>query len=233
LRHEAWTLAKDIKALIKGYEKFRKQYFKNPASIFEDLVRLGQRPKILMIACSDSRIDPAIVMGCQPGDLFVIRNVANLVPPYEEDQSYHGTSAALQFGVCSLGIRHVILFGHTQCGGIQALLEQTPETCEQKGFIAKWMELAKPAYDTVLKLHSQETLHKRMTLCGQYSLINSLKNLETFPWIKERIEKRKVLLHAWNFDLEKGVLESFDRKSQRFREVRLEKNFEDLYDAPY
>lgn len=224
-------MAKEIEALIQGYERFRKKYFKSPSSTFEDLVRLGQRPKILMIACSDSRVDPAIVMKCQPGDLFVIRNVANLVPPYEDDQSYHGTSAALQFGVCSLGIRHVILFGHTRCGGIQSLLEQTPEACEQRGFVAKWMELAKPAYDTVFKHHSQETFQKKATLCGQFSLMNSLKNLETFPWIRERVKKGRVFLHAWNFDLEKGILEVFDKKEQSFKEIRTEKNFRELSNA--
>ena|SRR3990167_7191757 len=222
-------MSKDVDALIQGYEKFRERYFNTPNSAFEDLVRLGQRPKVLMIACSDSRVDPAIVMGCKPGDLFVIRNVANLVPPYEDDGSYHGTSAALQFGVCGLGIRHVILFGHTQCGGIQALLEKTPETCEQKGFVAKWMELAKPAYEAVLKYHSQESLEKKTTLCGHYSLVNSLKNLETFPWIVEREEKGELFLHAWNFDLERGILEVFDRQEKRFKEITTQKNFEDLY----
>src|SRR5437879_1167433 len=107
-------MPKEIENLIQGYQRFRSHYFSDSNSTFEDLTRWGQRPKILMIACSDSRVDPALVMNCQPGDLFVIRNVANLVPPYEDDQSYHGTSAALEFGVCELDIRHIILFGHTQ-----------------------------------------------------------------------------------------------------------------------
>lgn len=213
-------MPKDIETLIQGYQKFRNDYFNDSNSAFEDLVRWGQRPKILMIACSDSRVDPALVMNCQPGDLFVIRNVANLVPPYEDDQSYHGTSAALQFGVCSLGIRHVILFGHTQCGGIQALLEQAPETCGQKGFIAKWMELAKPAHEAVLEYHPEKSLDEKTTLCGQYSLINSLKNLETFPWIADKVQEGSLFLHAWNFDLSKGILEGFDPKQNCFKELK-------------
>jgi carbonic anhydrase len=221
-------MPKTIEALLEGYQKFRKKYFKDEKSHFEDLVRLGQRPKVLMIACSDSRVDPAIVMDCQPGDLFVIRNVANLVPPYEDDGSYHGTSAALQFGICSLEIHHVILFGHTQCGGIQALLEQTPETCAQKGFIAKWMELAKPAYEAVSEYHSHKSLKEKTTLCGQYSLINSLRNLETFPWIKERVEKGTLFLHAWNFDIERGILEIFSKEENCFKEIITKKNSEDL-----
>jgi carbonic anhydrase len=215
----------DIENLIQGYRQFRNHYFSEKNSTFEDLVRLGQRPKILIIACSDSRVDPALVMNCQPGDLFVIRNVANLVPPFEDDQSYHGTSAALQFGICGLGIRHIILFGHTQCGGIQALLEQAPETCEQKGFISKWMELAKPAHEAVLQYHKDTTLDEKNTLCGQYSLINSLRNLQTFPWIAERVTGGNLFLHAWNFDLVQGVIEIFDEKENCFKKLKEQNDF--------
>lgn len=215
-------MLRDIENLIQGYHRFRAQYFSDStdsSSAFEDLVRLGQRPKVLMIACSDARVDPAIVMNCQPGELFVIRNVANLVPPYEDDQSYHGTSAALEFGVCGLGIRHVILFGHTQCGGIQALLEGSATECAQKSFISKWMELANPAHQAVLEYHKESSLDEKTTLCGQYSLINSLKNLQTFPWIAERVENGSLSLHAWNFDLSRGVLEAFDPELNCFRDL--------------
>ncbi len=210
-------MSKDIEHLIQGYQEFRSNYLKAENSAFEDLVRCGQRPKVLIIACSDSRVDPAIVMNCQPGDLFVIRNVANLVPPYEDDTSYHGTSAALEFGVCILGIRHVILFGHTQCGGIQALLERTQEKAEQKSFINKWMELARPAQKAVLKNHPDISFDEKTTLCGHYSLINSLKNLQTFPYIVERVNKGSLFLHAWNFNLSKGVLEAFDPQENCFK----------------
>ncbi len=212
-------MSNEIETLIEGYHKFRRHYFSDSNSIFETLVRQGQRPKILMIACSDSRVDPALVMNCQPGDLFVIRNVANLVPPYEEDQSYHGTSAALEFGVCDLSIRHIILFGHTQCGGIQALLKKSCERNQPKSFISKWMELAKPAHEAVVKFHQEKSFEEKATLCGQYSLINSLKNLETFPCIAERVNKGTLSLHAWNFDLSRGILESFDREENCFREI--------------
>jgi len=214
-------MSKDIENLIQGYQQFRKRYFSESSSAFEELVRLGQRPKVLMIACSDSRVDPAIVMNCQPGDLYVIRNVANLVPPYEDDQSYHGTSAALEFGICGLGIRHVILFGHTQCGGIQALLARSTNEYAHKSFISKWMELAKPACDVVLEHHGECSLDAKTTLCGQYSLVNSLKNLETFPWIAEGVKEGNLFLHAWNFDLARGVLEAFDPEQNCFKDLNV------------
>lgn len=212
-------MPKAIGTLLKGYKKFREHYYSDANVLFEDLVRRGQRPKILMIACSDSRVDPALVLNSQPGDLFMIRNVANLIPPYENDQAYHGTSAALEFGVCVLGIRHVILFGHTQCGGIQSLLESSPEKLKEKGFITKWMELARPAHQAVLDFHSSHSLEEKITLCGQYSLINSLKNLMTFPWINEKVQAGNLALHAWNFDLSRGSLEAFDPNENCFKEI--------------
>ena len=213
-------MQREIETLIQGYEKFRSQNYHHENSAFIDLVRLGQRPKILIIACSDSRVDPAIVMDCQPGDLFVIRNVANLVPPYEDDQSYHGTSAALEFGVTGLGIHHIILFGHTQCGGIQSLLEHPPQKNGKKSFINKWMELAAPAHEAVLNHHANLSLEEKTTLCGKYSLINSLKNLQTFPCIAEGVEKKTLFLHAWNFDLSQGILEEYDPVGNCFRNLR-------------
>lgn len=208
-----------MKDLIEGYKSFRNEIMGEEKAAFEELIHKGQRPKVLVIACSDSRIDPALVLKCKPGDLFVIRNVANLVPTYEEDQSYHGTSAALQFAICNLSIQHIILFGHTQCGGMQALLEQSSEICKEKGFIAKWLELAKPAYERVSNDHQNEAFDKKVDLCGQYSLINSLNNLQTFPWIKERVATNQLSLYAWNFVLDQGVIESYDKKTGSFKEI--------------
>lgn len=212
-------MAKDIDTLLKGYQKFREHYYGESSLLFEDLVRWGQRPKILMVACSDSRVDPALVLNSQPGDLFMIRNVANLIPPYEDDQAYHGTSAALEFGICTLGIHHIILFGHTQCGGIQSLLESSAKIPPQKSFIRKWMELARPAHQAILDFHADRPLEEKTTLCGQYSLINSLKNLMTFPWINEKVQQGSLFLHAWNFDLSKGNLEAFDPQSNCFKTI--------------
>jgi len=160
-------------------------------------------------------------MNCQPGDLFVVRNVANLVPTYEEDLSYHGTSAALEFGVCVLGIRHLILFGHTQCGGIQTLLEHSHEKCGPKSFLVKWMELAKFAHDATINNHPEKPFEEKVTLCGQYSLINSLRNLKTFPWVREKMAQDALHLHAWNFDMSQGTLEAYDEAQNCFKAIDL------------
>jgi carbonic anhydrase len=211
-------MQKSIKALIEGYQRFRHLYFEQGNSDYAQLVQQGQKPQALMIACSDSRVDPALVMNCQPGDLFVIRNVANLVPPYEDDQAYHGTSAALEFGICVLGIQHVILFGHTPCGGIQALLERSHEKCSSS-FLVKWMELARTACEATQQAHVSESFEEKVTYCGRFSLMHSLENLMTFPWIFERVQRGSLFLHAWNFDMSTGVLESYDEKTRCFRPI--------------
>jgi carbonic anhydrase len=211
-------MTNDIDTLLEGYQKFREHYYDASNAHFEELIRWGQRPKILMIACSDSRVDPALVLNSQPGDLFMIRNVANLIPPFEDDQAYHGTSAALEFGICVLGIQHVILFGHTQCGGIQSLFSPSlPQETQHKKFVTKWMELARPAHQAVLEHHAHESLEEKVTLCGQYSLVHSLQNLMTFPWISEKVQNKSLTLHAWNFDLSQGRLEAFDAQENCFK----------------
>lgn len=212
-------MPKNIRALIQGYQEFRKHYFSGNNSVFEELVRLGQSPKVLVIACSDSRVDPALVMSCQPGDLFVVRNVANLVPPFQDDNTYHGTSAALEFAIKGLAIQHVIVFGHSQCGGIGALMEQGTVT-HSHSFVAKWMDLAKSAYDKTCQNHPEATFDEKVHLCGHYAIINSLKNLMTFPWIQEGVEKERISIHGWFFNLATGVIDAYDFQSGQFKELQ-------------
>src|SRR5438105_3891479 len=109
--------------ILQGYQLFRKKYAVGDNSVMQYLSHYGQQPQVMVVACCDSRVDPAVIFQCDPGDLFVVRNVANIVPPYEKDKMHHGTSAALEFGICFLKIKHLVLLGHSQCGGIQVLLD--------------------------------------------------------------------------------------------------------------
>ena len=213
-------MRKDIEYLTEGYKKFRQKYFDGTNSIFEDL-KNGQNPKILIIACSDSRVDPAIILNCKPGDLFVIRNVANLVPPYENDDSHHGTSAALEFAVCSLEVKHIIIFGHSSCGGIGALVEN-PNKMREGNFISKWMELASPAYEKTIKNYPNSSVQEKVSNCARFALINSLKNLNTFPWIKSRVETEELSLHSWYFNIETGIIEEFQPKLNSFEDLEID-----------
>ncbi len=204
-----------IDSLIQGYKQFKLQNFEQ-SNTFEDLVKYGQKPKALVIACCDSRVDPAIVTGCHPGELFVIRNIANLVPPFQDNPSrYDSTSAALKYGVTDLEVSDIILFGHSYCGGIRALVE-TPEENLSSDCISTWVSIAKPAKQRVLEKHPQSSLKEQAHYCEKESLLNSLRNLETFPWIQKRLLNNQLSLHTWYFNLDTGVIETYQSATGNF-----------------
>jgi len=200
--------------LIEGFQRFRDRHFGNDGEQFHDLVQFGQTPKALVVACCDSRVDPALVLDCAPGDLFVIRNVANLVPPAENQGHYHGTSAALEFGVRNLGVPHIIVLGHAQCGGIHALLEGSVE--KNESFIAEWMGIAEAARKKVEKELVGASDKLRHRACEQQAILVSLNNLMTFSWIRERVEQGKLALHGWYFDIECGELLGYNTATLQF-----------------
>jgi len=200
--------------LIEGFQRFRERHFARGSVQFQDLVQFGQAPKTLVVACCDSRVDPALVLDCAPGDLFVIRNVANLVPPAENQGHYHGTSAALEFGVRNLEVQHIIVLGHAQCGGIHALLERSVD--KDESFIAGWMGIAEVARQRVERDHAEASSEVRHRACEQQAILVSLNNLMTFSWIRERVEQGRLTLHGWYFDIEHGELLGYDATSLRF-----------------
>jgi carbonic anhydrase len=204
-----------IASLIDGYKRFNKKYFEGKGKTFSKLVKHGQKPKALVIACCDSRADPAIITDCNPGELFVVRNVANLVPPFEGDPYHHGTSAALEFGIKDLEIKDIIVLGHSHCGGINALLDENC-TVDHNDFVSSWIDIASTAKDKVLKEFPNATHDEKVHICSKQSLMISLENLKTFPWIKKRVDEKKLFLHAWFFCLETGLIETYDEASDKF-----------------
>ncbi len=194
----------DIAKLIAGFRRFQGNYFRGDNELFTHL-KDGQHPKTLVIGCSDSRVDPSLLTGADPGDLFVIRNVANLVPPYEPDAGYHGVSAALEYAVCQLQVEHIIILGHSQCGGIAGLMNSDCD-CQVGEFIGKWVRLAEPAKKKVREelLDKSDLLQTRA--CEQAAIMLSLENLLTFPWLLQRVEDHSLFLHGWYFDIQRGEL---------------------------
>lgn len=203
-----------IRSLVQGYQRFYDKHYKALNS-FKPLVEQGQHPKTLVIACCDSRVDPAILTDCLPGELFVVRNVANLVPPYKSDALHHGTSAALEYGVLTLEVTDIIVLGHSLCGGIHSLMTQN-ESLKDSDFIHKWINIAQPAKEQVLLEHSNEPLTRQSAYCEKASLLNSLKNLNSFPWIRARIKQKKLSTHAWYFRLDTGTLECYASLAKQF-----------------
>lgn len=202
--------------LVEGFHRFREQHFADDDALYRQLVQEGQTPKILVVACCDSRVDPALVLDCAPGDLFVIRNVANLVPPAESRSSgRHGTSAALEYGVSTLGVEHIIVLGHAHCGGIRALMCGR-RTGDADSYINSWMRLAEEARAGAERELAGAALEERERAIEQRGILGSLDNLMTFPWIRERVEQGKLTLHGWYFDMEHGELLGYDAATGRF-----------------
>jgi carbonic anhydrase len=187
--------------LIAGYRRFRAGTWQAERTRFEALSRLGQRPRALIIACSDSRTDPQMVFNARPGELFVIRNVANIVPPYGPDDQPHGVSSAIEFAVRSLRVRDIVVLGHAMCGGIKALLEGAPE--EASDFVGQWVRIAEPARQRAMQAPPEE----RQTICEHETVRLSLDNLMSFPWIKDAVEAGHTTLHGCFFGIQSGVLE--------------------------
>ncbi len=189
-----------MKHLIHGYREFRVGAWPRRRALFEELAAQGQKPHTMVIACSDSRVDPTMIFNVGPGEFFVVRNVANLVPPYQPDSEFHGTSAALEFGVTVLEVEDLIVLGHGMCGGIRALLDPS---LAPPDFVGPWMSIAARARDRVLACNPVDP----QTECEHEAVKVSLENLRTFPWIVAREADRRLKLHGASFDIRTGVLE--------------------------
>src|SRR6266567_9063660 len=190
-----------MKELIAGYKRFRARGWPERRKVFESLAEDGQRPRALVVACVDSRVDPTMIFDAAPGEMLTVRNVANLVPPYAPDAAYHGTSAALEFGVRVMEVPHVIVLGHGLCGGVRALLEGAP--VQGKEFVEPWMSLAEVARVRAMELESAE---QRQEYCEFEVVKVSLANLRTFPWIAEGEAAGKLTLHGAWFGVHSGLL---------------------------
>ena len=186
--------------LLEGYRRFRGEVWPAERARYEALARKGQRPETLVVACSDSRVDPQTVFGAVPGELFVVRNVAGLVPPYRPDAGAHGTSAALEYGVRVLRVARIVVLGHAQCGGIRAMVEGAPEA---RDFVEPWMAIAGSA---LKKMPSHAEPSDILNRCETEVLRLSLANLATFPWIEAAVAAGRLTVHGFRFDIHTGVL---------------------------
>lgn len=205
---------KDIAPFLAGFKRFRKHYFDPHEQRFAALQQ-RQNPKVLVIGCSDSRVDPAILTGCAPGEIFVVRNVANLVPPCKHDSHHHGVSAALEYAVCHLEVERIIILGHSGCGGIGALMHGIPDGRPAE-FIGPWVKIAERARQQVLMELPGKDQATQSRACEQAAILVSLENLLTFPWISERVESGSLLLHGWYFDIGIGQLYSYAPETAGF-----------------
>lgn len=206
-------MEKSLNKILTGYKKFREKYLAKESIEFAnwEKVKKEQKPEVMVISCSDSRADPAIIFQCDPGDLLIVRNVANLIPPYEKDEKHHGTSAAIEFGVKFLKVKHLIILGHSNCQGIKTALNNN---FEENDFLSNW-----------LKITNFEKKHENCSLEDNIksALENSYQNCLTFPFIKEKIKSNELKIHKWLFDIESATIKIQSKDS--YKDLDINSNF--------
>jgi carbonic anhydrase len=203
--------------LIDGYRAFLVSRLRHEQNRYRELSEIGQSPQVMMIGCCDSRCAPEVIFDARPGEIFVVRNIANLVPPYAPDAEAHGVSAALEFGVVALKVKHIVVLGHAQCGGVKAFAENgAPLT--PTDFIGKWMSLMAPAAEKVGP-RADRSKTDYMTALEQANVALSLENLMTFPRLRERVERGETMLHGAYFGVATGKLSVRDPTTEEFVQV--------------
>ena len=208
--------------MVEGYKAFLQGRFLNEQRRYRELAEVGQTPSILLIGCCDSRVAPEVIFDARPGELFVVRNVANLVPPYAPDDDYHGTSAAIEYAVMALRVSHVVVVGHAQCGGIAAFAQSEADPYARPltpgDFIGGWIKLIAPAAER-LGPPAGEITDSYLESLAFESVKQSLINLRTFPSIKTLEERGLLALHGAYFGVADGRLLALDEKRGSFGEV--------------
>ena len=210
--------------LLDGYRRFRAGPYNDQRARFDALAHAGQSPRVMIIACADSRVDPTRIFDSAPGEMFVMRNVANLVPPYEADGATHGSSAAIEFAVTQLEVEHIVVMGHARCGGISASLTgKFDEAAEGHGaFIGRWMANIEPARDRIRAAQAISPDIDAQQALELAAIRLSLDNLRTFPFVAEREVAGTLALQGAHFDIADGILRILDPVSGRFEPVALE-----------
>ena len=203
--------------LIDGYQSFSAARLPQEQDRFRALAEAGQSPEIMVIGCCDSRVSPEVIFDASPGELFVVRNVGNLIPPFSPDGTYHGVSAALEFGVGALRVKHIVVLGHAHCGGVRAFAEEHAPLSEGD-FIGRWMSLMAPAAEK-LGPRGDVSPADYLRKLEQASIVNSLDSLMTFPRLAKLIEKGKIATHGAYFGVATGDLSVLDKKTGEFRPI--------------
>jgi carbonic anhydrase len=203
--------------LVEGYHDFVVNRLPLESSRFHKLAETGQKPEVMVICCCDSRVSPEVIFDAHPGELFVVRNVANLVPPYSPSGFTHGVSAALEFAVQGLKVSYIMVMGHSHCGGIRAFVEHKGHT-DPGDFIDNWMSLITPAAAT-LGEQSEADRAAYLVKLEKASVVATLDNLKSFPWIRSRVDELRLELIGAYFDVSSGALEIYDPVTGQFSAV--------------
>ena len=204
--------------IINKYKKWKIDSFVNNKATYEKLASEGQSPIAMIISCCDSRVHATSMFGAEIGEFFIHRNIANLIPPYNPDGDNHGTSAAIEFAVCALKVQHIIVLGHSNCGGIKNgyHLCKGDQVNEELQFVNKWLDILKPAYDTLEQLSDEKAM---ISMLEKQSIINSIQNLSEFPFVQKALSSNEISIHGFLNNIGTGELEMLDPKSMLFESL--------------
>ena len=202
--------------LADRFRRFKQRHFLPNAEQYEELAAYGQAPDAMIISCSDSRVDPETIFGGKPGELYVARNIANLVPPYEAGGGFHGVSTAIEFAVLNLRVKHLIVMGHSGCGGVKAALDQSAAMQTDSKFISRWMSMLDQARLNVLASHQTRPHDDKLRALEKEGVKTAITNLRTFPFIIEREERGRLALHGAYFDIATGTLSVLNHSRNEF-----------------
>ena len=204
-----------VQDLVDGYESFKDKKFKKYENKFIDLVKNGQKPKVLFIACSDSRVDPVLITNSDPGDLFVLRNIGNFVPPFSPDNDYHATAAGIEYATHVLKVTDIIICGHSHCGAINSLYQDIDSI--NLLHVKRWLDLGIEAKKHVENsINNDATKDEKLELTEKVSIIFQMKNILSYPEVKHRVDSGKLSIRGWYYKLETGELEYFCDRDREF-----------------
>lgn len=206
--------------LVQRYQGWRATSYEDNKAWYRRLAEDGQRPRAMIISCCDSRVHVTSIFGADQGEFFIHRNIANLVPPYQPDGDHHGTSATVEYAVQALQVAHIVVLGHSNCGGVHGCHDmcsgKAPELEEKSSFIGRWMDILRPGYDRVAHIENDE---ERERALEKEAVLVSLENLMSFPFVQQAVEDERLTIHGvWN-DIAEGMLEYYDAKNQQFLKV--------------
>jgi carbonic anhydrase len=202
--------------LADRFRRFKQRHFLPNAEQYEELATYGRTPDAMIISCSDSRVDPETIFSAMPGELFVVRNVANLVPPYETGGKFHGVSSAIEFAVLNLRVKNLIVMGHSGCSGVKAALDQSAAIQTESQFISRWMSMLDDARSSVLASHQMRPHAEKQRALEKEGVKTAIKNLRTFPFISQLEDNGRLALHGAYFDIATGTLSVLNHSRNEF-----------------
>lgn len=207
-----------IKDLIKGHQQFKENQSDDFKEELKRLVKEGQKPEVLFIGCSDSRVTPDLMLGTKPGDMFILRNVGNFIPPYKHDEDFHGSAAAIQFAVSVLKVKHIIVCGHSHCGACKSLYHDIPDD-ESYIHIKTWLKLGAQAKERTLRNKRFNTEEEMYRVTERNSIRHQLDNLMTYPEINKLSNEDKISIHGWYYDIENGNIYVYNKENDQFKPI--------------